>query len=84
MRAGRRFSHSALALDAALDGQGIAIGPAPLVADDLARGRLVAPFGTEACLDSDRAFYMVAPRHPGLRGDALAFRDWLVAEATVS
>src|SRR5205823_11445649 len=38
---GRRFSQTALALGAALDGQGVALAPAGLVADDLAQGRLV-------------------------------------------
>jgi LysR family glycine cleavage system transcriptional activator len=38
------LDHFYLALQAALDGLGIAMGPTALVADDLAAGRLVAPF----------------------------------------
>jgi LysR family glycine cleavage system transcriptional activator len=42
--AGRQqFDHFYLCLDAAEDGLGIALGPVPLIADDLAAGRLVAP-----------------------------------------
>ncbi|SAK60749.1 transcriptional regulator [Caballeronia fortuita] len=38
------FDHFYLTLQAAVDGMGIAMGPSALVADDLATGRLVAPF----------------------------------------
>lgn len=38
------FDHFYLTLQAAVDGIGIAMGPTALVADDLAAGRLVAPF----------------------------------------
>jgi DNA-binding transcriptional LysR family regulator len=40
-RKGPRFNQTALALDAALAGLGIALAPAALVATDLAAGRLV-------------------------------------------
>ncbi len=39
----RRFDHFYLALQAAIDGLGFALGPLPLIEDDLAEGRLVAP-----------------------------------------
>lgn len=38
------FDHFFLTLQAAIDAMGIAMGPTALVADDLAAGRLVAPF----------------------------------------
>jgi LysR family glycine cleavage system transcriptional activator len=38
------FDHFYLTLQAAVDGMGIAMGPTALVADDLAAGRLIAPF----------------------------------------
>jgi LysR family glycine cleavage system transcriptional activator len=38
------FDHFYLTLQAAIDGIGIAMGPTALVSDDLAAGRLVAPF----------------------------------------
>ncbi len=38
------FDHFFLTLQAAIDGIGIAMGPTALVCDDLAAGRLVAPF----------------------------------------
>jgi LysR family glycine cleavage system transcriptional activator len=39
----QQFDHFYLCLDAAEDGLGLALGPVPLIADDLAAGRLVAP-----------------------------------------
>lgn len=40
------FDHFYLTLQAAVDGIGVAMGPTALVSDDLASGRLVAPFST--------------------------------------
>lgn len=39
----QRFDHFYLALQAAIDGLGFALGPLPLIEEDLAQGRLVAP-----------------------------------------
>lgn len=44
----RRFEHFYLSLQAAVAGTGVAIGPAALVADDIASGVLVAPHGFAA------------------------------------
>ena len=77
----RRFNQTALALDAALDGQGIAIAPAPLVLDDLKRGRLVAPFGASETLRSEQSFYVITPGTARTRPAVLAFRDWLLRAA---
>lgn len=45
LRLGTGFAHLYYLLEAAVAGVGIAIAPQPLVADDLANGRLVAPWG---------------------------------------
>lgn len=45
LRYGNEFEHLIYLLEAAVAGLGIAIAPQPLVADDLASGRLVAPWG---------------------------------------
>lgn len=42
---GASFPHLYHLLEAAIAGLGVAIAPAPLVADDLASGRLIAPWG---------------------------------------
>ncbi len=52
LRYGTGFEHLYYLLEAAVAGLGVAIAPEPLVADDLASGRLIAPWGfvdTEGC-----------------------------------
>jgi len=70
------LDHFYLTLQAAVDGLGVAIGPAALVADDVAEGRLVTPFKGPA-LSEWRYFAYV--REDGPQEAAQAFRDWLVA-----
>ncbi|MGQ9368961.1 transcriptional regulator GcvA [Azospirillum sp. ST 5-10] len=76
---GPRFTDSALLLQAAIEGQGIALARQVLVADDLAAGRLVRLFDT--VLPGTHAYYVVAPPHYFTRPKVKAFRDWLFAEA---
>jgi DNA-binding transcriptional LysR family regulator len=45
LHSGQTFEHFFLSIEAAVAALGVAIGPYPLVADDLVSGRLVAPFG---------------------------------------
>ncbi|SHN03985.1 LysR family transcriptional regulator [Phytopseudomonas punonensis] len=73
MRLGQGFEHLYYLLEAASAGLGVAIAPLQLVADDLAAGRLVAPWGfvqTEA-----RLSLWVPERRNGQRAERLA--DWL-------
>jgi len=70
----------AMALQAALDGLGVAVGYTVLAAADLATGRLVAPFA--AAVDHDFTYYIVYPKTAATPPNIAAFRDWLVAEAT--
>jgi LysR family glycine cleavage system transcriptional activator len=70
------FAHVHYALDAALAGLGVAILSWPLVAEEVAEGRLVAPFGFRR---AESAFALLAA--PGGESRALAtFRKWLVAQ----
>jgi LysR family glycine cleavage system transcriptional activator len=76
------FSHISLAVDAAIAGQGVALGRSPLVADDLESGRLVRPFDT--ALVSDLAYFVVC--RPERANESKirairAFRDWVLLEA---
>jgi LysR family glycine cleavage system transcriptional activator/LysR family transcriptional regulator of beta-lactamase len=74
---GPRFPNYAMTLQAALDGVGVAIGLRPYVEDDIAAGRLVAPF--PLAVPKGRAWYLVY--QPFRRDDPglAAFRDWLHA-----
>jgi LysR family glycine cleavage system transcriptional activator len=79
---GVRFDHTALAIQAALNGMGVAMGPAALVGEDLAAGRLVEPFDVE--LPSDSAYYFVAPETTADQSKIRAFGDWLQEEASAA
>jgi LysR family glycine cleavage system transcriptional activator len=76
---GPRFSDFSLALNAAVRGQGVALGSSALVADDLAAGRLAWPF--QLCVPTTFACYFVCPEDSAERPKVAAFRDWLLAEA---
>lgn len=69
------FDYPAFALQAALDGLGVAMARAPFVADDLAAGRLVMPF--DISVPKGRGWYLVSrpsqQSNPALR----QFRNWL-------
>lgn len=58
LRLGTRFDHLFYLLEAAVAGVGIAIAPEPLVAEDLAQGRLLAPWGF---IDGDSDWVLCAP-----------------------
>ena len=77
---GLRFNHSALALEAAADGLGVALGMPQVAAFDLASGRLVAPFALRMPLAS--AYYLVCSSERSDRSEVAAFRRWIMREAS--
>lgn len=76
---GPTFSHGSMAVEAAIRGEGIALARSTLVADDIAAGRLVAPFPALR-LKAERGYdlvYRVGEReHPKIE----ALRSWLRKE----
>jgi LysR family glycine cleavage system transcriptional activator len=76
---GPTFLSSDHAIQAAIQGEGVALGRSALVADELAAGRLVRPF--KLSLPAGFAYYVVCPPHALQRPNIKAFRDWLLAEA---
>ena len=75
---GPRFSHASLALQAAIEGQGLALGSDALARDDLAAGRLVRPF--DVALPVNFAYYLVYPEETAERPKVANFRQWILAE----
>jgi LysR family glycine cleavage system transcriptional activator/LysR family transcriptional regulator of beta-lactamase len=73
------FESNAMAMQAALDGVGVAIAQFPYVSDALTAGRLVAPFPIVAPTGEDwlLEYRPVHRKDPAL----LAFREWLHQEA---
>jgi LysR family transcriptional regulator, glycine cleavage system transcriptional activator len=76
---GRRFGQSNMSIQAAIEGLGVALGRLPLVADDLAAGRLVRPF--DLAIPSGYDYYFVCPQRQLAAPKIAAFRAWLLAEA---
>jgi LysR family glycine cleavage system transcriptional activator len=73
------FGQTMLALQAAISGIGIALGRSPLVQDELAAGRLIAPF--DLAIVAKGSYWIVYPEAMRDRPKVVAFRDWLLSEA---
>ena len=75
------FSHTMLALDAAIDGQGVALAPRMLAERELARGTLLIL--DPRSFVSGTGIYLAWARRAlrTLSPAAVAFRDWLIEEA---
>jgi LysR family transcriptional regulator, glycine cleavage system transcriptional activator len=69
------FGATALCLDAAVRGQGVAIGDDFLAAMYLSEGRLVKPF--DSALHSRNAYFFIAPKRNSRHSAVAAFRQWL-------
>ena len=72
------FLSSDLAIQAAIQGEGIVLARSALVEDDLLAGRLVKPF--ELSLPGVMSYYVVCPHRSLEREKVRAFRDWLLVE----
>ena len=68
-----------MVIDAAIDGQGIALARTTLAATDLINGRLVRPFAE--ALRLSKAYWIVCPKATSALPKITTFRDWLLAEA---
>jgi LysR family glycine cleavage system transcriptional activator len=76
---GPHFSSNILSLEAASQRLGVALALRPLVNDDIASGRLVAPFTTE--MKPIGAYYLVCPEVIADRPAVATFREWLLEKA---
>jgi len=76
---GISFDSATFALEAAAQGEGVALGRSTLITADLAAGRLVRPFGH--ALKSPSSFYLVYPPDAIRQRKVRTFRDWLLAES---
>ena len=81
---GLHFSQTSLAIQAAIDGHGIALGDSTLVGDDIAAGRLVKPFELSLRSPAQFAYHLITLRDLAGRPMTKAFRDWIIAETAAS
>jgi LysR family glycine cleavage system transcriptional activator len=77
-RRGLRVNSSIMTLQAAIEGQGIALGRSVIVAHDIREGRLIRPL-RPACA-TNYAYYLVWPRGLPLSQAVAAFCQWLKSE----
>jgi LysR family glycine cleavage system transcriptional activator len=73
------LNQASMALDAAVDGQGVALARSALAAWDLIGARLVRPF--ELALPLPYAYWVVCPKATANLPKIATFRDWLLSEA---
>jgi LysR family glycine cleavage system transcriptional activator len=79
-RRGMTFDQGFMAIQAAMEGLGVALGRFHLVEADIAAGRLVAPF--DMVLPQDAGYYVVTPEATAEASKIALFRDWLIGSAT--
>jgi LysR family glycine cleavage system transcriptional activator len=73
------LNHASMLIDAAINGQGIALARTTLVAADLIDGRLIRPF--QIALPLKNTYWIVCPRATSMLPKIVTFRDWLLAQA---
>ncbi|MSP51922.1 MAG: hypothetical protein EXQ91_05965, partial [Alphaproteobacteria bacterium] len=76
---GPLFNQASMTIDAAIDGQGVALARAALAAWDILAGRLVRPF--TLALKLDYGYWIVGPRATAAKPKIATFRAWHLVEA---
>ena len=79
---GLKFENSSLAYQAAIDRLGVAMAQTALVADDLAAGRLVAPFALR--VPTKGAYFLIYPPRAGSSAKVRRFEEWIRAEVAAT
>jgi LysR family glycine cleavage system transcriptional activator len=69
-----------MVIDAAINGQGVALARTTLAAWDLINGRLVRPFPDT--LPLGKTYWIVCPKATSNLPKIVTFREWLLAEAS--
>jgi LysR family glycine cleavage system transcriptional activator len=78
-RRGPIFTDSGMVVQAAAEGQGVALARSVLAAGDIAAGRLIRPF--DVTIPRDLAYYLVCPETTAEQAKVAAFRAWLLEES---
>ena len=76
---GPQFDQTSMVIDAAVEGQGIALARSALAARDLLAGRLIRLF--DITLPAPFAYYIVCPKAVAMMPKIKLFKDWLLDEA---
>jgi LysR family glycine cleavage system transcriptional activator len=73
------LNRASMLIDAAVDGQGVALARTTLAAWDLLNHRLVRPF--DVAVPLTKSYWIVCPKATSTLPKIATFRDWLLAEA---
>jgi LysR family transcriptional regulator, glycine cleavage system transcriptional activator len=73
------LNQASMLIDAAIDGQGVALARTILAAWDLINGRLIAPI--DVSIRMQNTYWIVCPKATSGSPKIKTFRDWLLAEA---
>ena len=73
------LNRASMAIDAAINGQGVALARTTLAAWDLTHGHLVRPF--QLALPLSKAYWILCPKATASLPKIVTFRDWLLSEA---
>lgn len=79
MSRGPVLNQASMIIDAAVDGQGVALARTALATGDLISGRLIRPFSL--ALPVSYAYWIVCPKATAGLPKIETFRNWLLAEA---
>ncbi|RUU79078.1 MULTISPECIES: transcriptional regulator GcvA [unclassified Mesorhizobium] len=74
------FGNSTDAVQAALDGNAVALADFAMVANDLSQGRLVQPFELGLRVAPEFAYFLVYPENTADDPRIVAFREWMLEE----
>ena len=74
------LNRASMVIDAAINGQGVALARTTLAAWDLINGRLVRPFPES--LRILKTYWIICPKVTASLPEIVTFRDWLLAEAS--
>ena len=80
VRHGPVLNRASMVIDAAINGQGIALARTTLAAWDLINGRLVRPFPDS--LPVSKTYWIVCPKATASLPKIATFREWLLNEAS--
>jgi LysR family transcriptional regulator, glycine cleavage system transcriptional activator len=76
---GPTLNRASMLIDAAVDGQGVALARTALAARDMLNGRLVKPI--DVALQMPNTYWVVCPKTASNAPKIVTFRKWLLAEA---
>jgi LysR family glycine cleavage system transcriptional activator len=74
------LNRASMVIDAAINGQGVALARTTLAAWDLINGHLVRPFAQS--LPLTKTYWVICPKATASLPKIVTFRDWLLAEAS--